>query len=366
MVAGHLRARGGYWHMVVSFSDETGKRVFHTKTTRLALTGNKKRAEEMLVAYRKEWTKILKVKKKSRGIYFDLYLVDWLSKIKKDVSPTTYLSYSNYIRHTVCPYFGPMNLAITDVTPTHISEFYERLSERSLSNNTIRRIHANLHKAMAGAVADGLIPFNPSDGVALPKAEKYEASFYTADECRLLFEAISGSVIEIPVLLAIFLGLRRSEILGLKWDAVDFENHTIRICRAVTQLNNKVIESDKLKRKSSHRTFPIPEELEKILLGLPKDNSYICLAENGIPLTPNALTSRFSYLLKKNNLRHIRFHDLRHTCAALLISSRVPMYEVSKWMGHSTIAITYDLYGHIEFENKIKCASALSDVLRKE
>lgn len=365
MVAGHLRLKNGYWHMVLSYNDEMGKRVTKSVTTHLKEKGNKKRAEGMLLELRRQATEKQQVQRRAAGIYFDAYLESWLDGMRLTVSPTTFRTYSTIVRGSICPYFKPLNVLISEVEPRHIAEYYDSLLLRGSSPATVRRHHANIHKALKRAVMDGLIPGNPADRVEPPKQEKYTAAYYNAEECRALLDAVKGSELELPIALALFFGLRRCEVLGLKWEAVDFAQHVLHIRHAVHQVQGEVIERDTLKRKSSFRTLPLPREIERLLQGRQKGDGFICLDADGQLLTPNALSAKFKQTLKKHGLKEIRFHDLRHTCAALLIGAGVPLVDVSHWLGHSTIAITADLYGHLEFTSKLQCASVLSGVLVK-
>ena len=165
---------------------------------------------------------------------------------------------------------------------------------------------------------------------------------------------------------AIFTGLRRSELLGLRWKSIDFENDLIHVnhsvIRAVVDGHQTHLGQDKVKRDSSFRTLPLIDQLKDMLKvelhsqyqdKKPDSTAYIFLDKKGDVLKPTYVTEAFSKFLKKQNLRKIRFHDLRHSCANLLITSRVPLIEVQQWMGHSSISTTADMYGHLTFESKL-------------
>lgn len=174
----------------------------------------------------------------------------------------------------------------------------------------------------------------------------------------------------------IFLGLRRSELLGLKWDSIDFENNTITIKHTVVKVN-KLIEKDKTKTKSSYRTFPMTNDLRSIFINIKakqKDNKelfkseyidtdYIFCWSNGKPYSPDYVSKHFSLLLRQNNLPHIRFHELRHSCASLLINDGCNLKDVQGWMGHSDIGVTADIYGHLFIERKKEIASKMGSML---
>lgn len=363
MVAGHLRSKNGYWHMIIIYYDEMGKRKEQSFTTHLKVKGNKRKAEEMLYEKRREFTAELDIRKNAKGVYVDAYLMHWLELIQPTVSPTTFQAYSLIVRNSICPYFKKMNLPICDLEPKHIVAYYDSLLKRGLSSTTVRRHHANLHKALGRAVIDGLLLDNPASRVTPPKVTPYTATYYNKTECQQLIVAVKGSDIELPVSLSLLLGLRRSEVLGLKWEAIDFDCHTVHISHTVNEITGGIVARDVTKRKSSHRTPPLSPTVERLLLLYRKETGYVCLNAHNELLKPSRLTSKFKALLRANNLREIRFHDLRHTCAALLIAARMPLIDVSRWLGHSSIAITADLYGHLEFASKEQCAAILENAI---
>ena len=361
MVAGHLREKNGYWHMVITYRDEMENRKERSFTTHLKAKGNRRRAEEMLFEKRRQITADLDMRRNAKGIYVDAYLMHWLERMQPTVSPTTFKAYSLIVRKSICPYFQKMNLPICDLAPKHIAAYYDSLLKRGLSTTTVRRHHANLHKALGCAVIDGLLPENPANRVVPPKVAPYTASYYSKVECQQLLAAIQGTDLELPVTLALLLGLRRSEVLGLKWESFDFHCHTVHISHTVNEITGGIVARDVTKRKSSHRTLPLSPAVEQLLMSRQRESGYICLNAHNELLKPSRLTSKFKALLRENNLREIRYHDLRHTCAALLIAARMPLIDVSRWLGHSSIAITADLYGHLEFISKEQCASILEN-----
>ena len=185
--------------------------------------------------------------------------------------------------------------------------------------------------------------------------------------------------IELVVLLTAFYGLRRSEVIGLKWSAFDFNHNCFSIRHTVTTCNVKgervTIKKDKAKNKSSLRTYPLIPFLKERLLEAKKQQEenrklcgrsynkeylgYFCVDVMGKLIKPNYVYSTFGKLLAKNNLRHIRFHDLRHTCASLLLANGVPMEQVKEWLGHSEISTTVDIYGHLQYATKKQSAAAI-------
>lgn len=208
-----------------------------------------------------------------------------------------------------------------------------------------------------------------------PQKQKYLPAHCSASEVNQLLDKLRGHWMYVPVVLSVFYGLRRSEVLGLQWGSVDFENRTLTIqhTRIYGDANGNgvAIERDILKRKSSYRTLPMPEAVWTLLQNLktvrygeepvPND-AYVCLNRESKPVAPNYFTQCFKQFLRDNGLREIRLHDLRHTCASLLIQNRVPLIEVQQWLGHSTLETTADLYAHLEYETKLASAETLKKI----
>lgn len=226
-----------------------------------------------------------------------------------------------------------------------------------------------------------MIPSNPADKVDRPKKEPFKAGFYNEEELKALFEAAKGTRLELPIVLGAFYGLRRSEVIGLKWNAIDFEKNTITIQHTFTtcEIDGKKLEvaSDTTKTKSSCRSLPLIPVIREMLLEKQakqkeyrrvcgkcynkKYLDYICVDEMGNIIKPDYITAMFPKFLEKNGLRRIRFHDLRHSCASLLLKNGVPMKQIQEWMGHSDFSTTANIYAHLEFDSKSKSAQAMMD-----
>lgn len=240
-----------------------------------------------------------------------------------------------------------------------------------------------IHKALKYAVKIDLIPVNPASKIERPRMERFVGSFYDSNEINRLFEMVRGSNLELPVLLGAFYGLRRSEIVGLKWSAIDFENNSLVIRHTVTSfsIDGKYLihASDSTKNKSSMRTLPlVPAFKEKLVIAMEQQKinrklcgrsysndylDYICVNELGVRLRPEYLTMAFPRLLEKNGLRRIRFHDLRHSCASLLLANNVPMKQIQDWLGHSDFSTTANIYAHLDYNSKLSSAQAMIEGL---
>ena len=256
------------------------------------------------------------------------------------------------------------------------------MNEKGVSANTVIHRHANIRKALQYAYKIGLISNNPADRIERPRKEPYVGDFYNERELKQLFEAIKGDPLELPALLAAYYGLRRSEVLGLKWSAIDFEKKTITIRHVVTEaeIDGKmtIIEKDRTKTKSSHRVLPLVKPFEDALLRLKEEQNdnrklcgnsyntdyldYINVNAIGERLKPGYLTAHFPLIIERNGLRRIRFHDLRHSCASLLCSNGVSMKEIQEWLGHSNISTTANIYTHLEYNSKIASANAILSI----
>ena len=365
MVAGRLQEKNGFYYMVLSYTDANGKRKQPWVSTGLPVKGNKKRAEEMLSELRQSFAppKVVKTGELSPNMLFSDYMLHWLKIIRSAVQETTWSSYCFNVKDHIVPYFEAAEITLGELRASHIQSFYLHELE-TLKATSVLRFHANLHKALKYAVKLDLIPGNPVDKVERPKAEKYLASYYTAEELEQLFEAARGHKLELIIQFAAFYGLRRGEVLGLRWEAVDFEAGTLTIRHIVTNVSidgkRVLVEADRAKTKSSLRTLPLVPGFADRLRELKaqqaayeklcgnsynrKFKGYLFVDEMGNLILPNYVTGAFAKLLESHGLRKIRFHDLRHSCASLLLKQGVPMKQIQEWLGHSDISTTANIY----------------------
>ena len=382
MVAGHLQEKNGTYYMVLSFHDETGKRKTKWVSTGLPVKGNKKKAEKLLMELRQNFEEP-EVLNPSDDILFSDFMLQWLEIVKPTIAITTYSSYSNMVKGVIVPYFKEKGIMLRELKATDIQAFYMEQLKRVKANSVIH-YHANIHKALKYAVKIEMIDTNPADKIERPKKDRFVGSFYDSKEVQELFEAAKGTKLEIPIFLGAFYGLRRSEALGLKWSAIDFDNDTITIQHTVTMCNldgkHVQIAQDTTKTKSSMRTLPLVPVFKAKLEKLREDQKeymrvcgkcydkryldYICVDEMGTLISPHYLTSAFPKLLEKNGLRKIRYHDLRHSCASLLLANGVPMKQIQEWLGHSDFSTTANVYAHLDYNSKLSSADAMVNGLK--
>lgn len=311
-------------------------------------------------------------------------MLEWLEIVKPSIELITYMSYSKAVKGRVVPYFREKGITLQGLKPHHIQDFYQyALNELGVKANTVIHYHANIRSALQYAFITDRIFSNPADKIIRPKKEAFIGSSYSASEVNELLDIVKGTNIELAVILAAFYGLRRSEVLGLKWTAIDMENRTITIKHTVTagSLDGKLITiaKDRTKNKASRRTLPLVDAFYELLVRLKelqetsrqlcKDSycndylDYINVDAMGYRIKPNYITQHFALVLKKYGMRHIRFHDLRHSCATLLLANGVGMKEVQEWLGHSDYSTTANIYAHLDYSSKISSAHAMSSCL---
>lgn len=375
MVAGHLSEKNGNYYAVLSYTDAFGKRRTKWVNTGLPVRGNKKKAEAFLMEERKKFQTAEPV---TGGVLFADYIEQWLEVAKPTIAVATYASYCSMVKRVIAPYFRERRITLQGLTPKDIQDFYlEKL--KTVSASSVIHYHANIHRALKHAVKLDLIPTSPADKVDRPKKDRFIGSFNDAEEVNKLFEVSKGTKLEFPILFGAFYGLRRSEALGLKWDAIDFENDSITIRHTVTSvtLDGKVqlVAADTTKTKSSLRTLPLVPFVKERLLVLKKEQEnnrrlcgrsyhkqfagYVCINEMGDLIKPHYVTEQFPKLLDANGLRRIRFHDLRHSCASLMLANGVPMKQIQDWLGHSDFSTTANIYAHLDYSTKLSSADAM-------
>ena len=384
MLTGNLQIKNGKYYAVLNLK-VNGKRKPKWIPLGLPERGNKREAESMLshliVEYESSGegkfyptfsengelvTEAPKVDESE--VLFADYVQSWLKMIRPTVSAATYNSYRSMVDARIDRYFRELGVTLGALTPSQLQTFYQTILDDGNTTNTVIHYHAVLHRALKNAVKKDVIDRNPADRVDKPRKNRYQASHYTREEMLRLFSVIEGDPLEPAIRIAAYYGLRRSEVLGLKWDAINFKDKTISIRHKVVELTEggrSVLQGeDALKTKSSVRTLPLLPVIEDLLRrekqrqetyrGLfrgayCKDYlDYVCVDQMGRLLRPNYVTEHFAWIIQKYGLRKIRFHDLRHTAASLLLANGVPMKQIQIWLGHSTFSTTADIYAHLD------------------
>ena len=378
MVAGHLTLKNGRYYAVLNYIDAEGQRKTKWISLGLPEKGNKRKAEAELARLRAEFEPPKEVGDLSSDMLFTDYLLEWLEIAKGRLAVATYSSYAAMIKKPVGPYFRQRNLTLRELEARHLQMFYSEML-RKVKPNTVIHYHAIIHSALKYAVKTDMLVQNVADKVDRPKKNSFQPVFLSAEEMQKMFEALRGTKLELPVLVAAFYGFRRGEVLGLKWDAIDFERGTISVIRTVTTITvdgkQTEIEQQSAKTKSSLRTLPLigsfreyflqvkeAQELNKQICGNCYNHKYdgfVFVDELGERMRANYLTSAFPKFLEDHGLRRMRFHDLRHSCASLLLANGVPLKHIQEWLGHSDFTTTANIYAHLDYKSKITSAQAM-------
>ena len=378
MVAGHLTLKNGRYYAVLNYRNAGGQRKTKWISLGLPEKVNKRKAEAELARLRAEFEPPKEVGDLSSDMLFADYLLEWLEIAKGRLAVATYSSYAAMIKKPVGPYFRQRNLTLRELEARHLQMFYSEML-RKVKPNTVIHYHAIIHSALKYAVKTDMLVQNVADKVDRPKKNSFQPVFLSAEEMQKMFEALRGTKLELPVLVAAFYGFRRGEVLGLKWDAIDFERGTISVIRTVTTITldgkQTEIEQQSAKTKSSLRTLPLigsfreyflqvkeAQELNKQICGNCYNHEYdgfVFVDELGERMRANYLTSAFPKFLESHGLRRMRFHDLRHSCASLLLANGVPLKHIQEWLGHSDFTTTANIYAHLDYKSKITSAQAM-------
>lgn len=393
-ITGRIMQRNDTWYLVVNLKDEKGK--YKPKWISTGLKGDrlKAEAEELLVK------KIYELKhgettskfnnSSSEKILFADFLWEWLehrkngTKRRPPISETTYADYSRRINTIMYPYFKEKNIYLQDITEDDIDEYYDMLkTKRGNSNNTINKHHATIHSTLKYAFKKKLTLTNVSDLVERGQVITQPVEYYNTTQIKKLLKIIEGDEFEIFVVLGITAGLRRGEILGLKWSAIDFDNNTFMVNHTVVsakhQCGQVTIRKDSCKNKKSTRALPLAVYTKNLLLKIKAEQSlyralcgneyyqgdldYVCKDKMGHLIKPDFISQHFNLLLKKNGLPHIKFHALRHSCASALLAQGMSLKLVQEYLGHSTYETTDKHYGHLEMSDKIGAVHVFDDMI---
>ena len=331
MVAGHLTLKNGKYYAVLNYKNAGGQRKTKWISLGLSEKGNKRKAESELARIRAEFEPPKEVGDLSSDMLFADYLLEWLEIAKGRLAHATYGAYQGLLKSTIVPYFRKKKLTLRELEARHLQMFYSEMLRR-VTPNTVIHYHAVIHSALKYAVKTDMLIQNVADKVDRPRKNSFQPVFLSADEMQKMFEALRGTKLELPVLVAAFYGLRRGEVVGLKWDAIDFEQGTISVKRTVTStiIDGKYqeFEQQSAKTKSSLRTLPLigsfreyfmqvkeAQELNKQVCGNCYNYEYdgfVFVDELGERMRVEYLTNAFPKFLESHGLRRMRFHDLRH------------------------------------------------------
>lgn len=329
-MTGSLQTKNGKFYMVLNCT-ENGKRKQKWLATGLPEKGNKRKAEQML----HEKLAALEHTAPSVNapdILFTDYIRHWLTLAEHRVDAVTMQSYRAITERHILPWFSNCGLTLAAVNRKSIQAFLDekgrcgRLDGKGgLSPKSIHELKNIINQVLNEAIREELLTVNPCSLLRLPPKARSQAQFYTAEQLNILLQEAQQEQLYPIIKTAIIYGLRRSELLGLKWDSIDFENNVLTIKHTVVKIY-ETVEKDKAKSKSSYRSFPLLPEMRDLFLELKQEqrenkrlfgkyyieNDYVFCWPDGHPVTPDYVSHRFGKILKNHNLPHIRFHELRH------------------------------------------------------
>ena len=312
----------------------------------------------------------------ARGETVSEFLDQWLAEtVKRSVRRWTYVGYEVHVRLHIKPLLG--RVLLDKLTPLHVQSLLNRKLESGLSPKSVRAIRGTLRTALNHAMKWGMVARNAAALVDGPRVERFEIEPFTPDEARLFLASIKGDRLEALYSVALTMGLRQGEALGLRWQDVDLDVGCIRVNRQLQRVDGE-LQLVELKTKSSRRTLVMPAS---IVAGLHEHRSrqseeresakatwqdfdLVFTAPNGRPLEGTTVSRQFHLHLHRAGLAQRRFHDLRHSCATLLLVQGVSPRVVMEVLGHSEIAITMDTYSHVIPELRRDAAERMNELLR--
>ena len=363
-----LRKKNGHYYAMVTYH-ENG--ITKTKWKALGLTTGaspkaiKERFDEVV-------PRLVELYADESENLFTRYLTKWLERRKGCVENSTWEGMYIYVTKHIIPYFEPLHLTLQDITPTHIEDYYVYKyaggrcdgKKGGLSIESIIKHKSVLMTALDDAVIEELIQQNPARYVKLPakRSSKRKRNFLTAPKAKEMLDLFVGTPLYAVVYLTLFYGLRRSEVLGLKWSSVDFINDKITLENVVVK-NLTIEEKQTMKTSASYHTYPLLPNVREVLIQQKawqaenrekfgeayQESDFVCTWEDGRCFRPDTVMRSFQRVLKRNNFSPVlRFHDLRHSTASILYERNWDLKDTQMWLRHADIKVTGDIYTHIQ------------------
>ena len=357
MITGHLRKRknknGSTSYQIILETDRdpmTGKRQRNYFT----VNGTKKEAEAKMAQLKYQMSTGNSIVKLS-SLKLSVWLDNWMKNYNFNLSPTTKSGYRQQIRTRINPYLG--NAPLNTLNSGQIQSWVNTLTYNGLSSKTVKNTFLNLKAALDKATDLGMIPKNPCKHVVLPTVKKYNAQVYTLSDVQNILTLAKSTDMFFLLAIEFYLGLRKGEIAELKWSDVDLQAGMVHITRSRVECDEGIIVKS-TKSEAGIRSLPLADEILDIFKTEYNkyvqnrtnkgyvDTGYVICKKNGEPYVPTSISQRWDRFCASNNLKKIRFHDLRHTCATLMVANGIPAKTVQTWLGHSDIQVTMNTYTH--------------------
>ena len=292
------------------------------------------------------------------------------------VRPSSHQTYRGYLDHHIKPYIG--NIPLTKLSSLDLQRLYKKLlsdgrvdrieskkQPKGLSAKTVRNIHQIISSALKLAVEQKLIACNPAEGCALPKAERKEMQTLPVGQLTSFLREAKDSGVFALYYIDLTTGLRRGELLGLKWSDIDLEKGDLRVQRQIGRIDGKIIEMP-LKTKNAYRTLPLSADAIDVLMQQRRktgNSEWVFPSPTGGPMSPDSVLHMLHRVLKRAGLPKVRFHDLRHTFATLALQNGVDIKTVSGMLGHFSAGFTLDTYAHVTTAAKREAARTMGSIL---
>lgn len=381
MLSARLQDKGGRYYCVINYK-EGEKHRQKWISLGISTKESKQKALQLMEEKRAEFESRMCLS--GSTTYFVDYIDKWLQSRKGIVQQTTWEGYETYAYCHIIPYFEPLKLLLVDVKPIHIKQYYEfkytrgRLDgkEGGLSIAALKKHALILKQALDSAVLEEHIVANPTAVVKMPAKEipVREKRFLTLEEANQVLQVFQGHPLQAMIYVTLYYGLRKSEVLGLRWCAIDFERNTITINHSVVKVKGGSIAKDQMKTSSSYREYELIEDVRKVLLELKAkqelnrklfqseyvENDYVFKWENGKPFSADTVTRTVERHLRAHGLPEITYHTLRHSTASILYDMGWDIMDIKHWLRHSSIDVTADIYTHISQNRKKSLSKRLA------
>lgn len=378
-----IKAKKGNLYVVLRYSIK-GEWKQKWISTGLKDKGNRNQLKKRLDDYIREYA-YLETGTDREDMLFLPFLRKWCDKHSTEVQPNSYESMVTNINAHIEPYFKEHNYRLDDITPLMISDFYDYLSTKGnhktgegLGSTSIKKISSILKQCFNAAFVLGIIKINPAAAVKVPKTKCEKAVkcvYMNKTDANKVIKAFDGHQLKPLVFMTLFYGLRRSEVIGLRWENIDFENSTFEIKSTIVR-HRTLIEKDTTKTDDSAAVYEMLPQVSQILLDLKtaqdenralfgncyEENGYVFVWADGRFFKPDYVSNEFKKVLENAGLPPMRFHDLRHSTASILFDMGWDIEKIKCWLRHADIDTTSNIYLHISKERKKIMAEELKDL----
>lgn len=385
-MTGELRAKNGIWQMRFSWKENTGKWKRKEESTRLSTDGNKRIAKDLMLKRLSELEAEIKINaeepKKADSPLLLVEMEQWLDDVViHQIRQNTFHQYKYAFSGGIAKYELFQQLKLKDVTPKVLQGFVTYKLNQGLTPSTIKKHFVILHKFFDYLWYLEEIADNPADRVRLPKLDRNQkGEIYSPEELQKLIVLFKNDPLYLFILLAVNYGMRRSEICGLKWDAIDLKNAHLYVQATSVVDCGAVLHTDNTKSRSSKRQLPLSnivlqalkyERLKqmqnKMKLGADyHNNDFVCCWDNGLPLRPDYVTNHYKSVIVENGFRFVSLRNLRDTAATMLHKSGFDVKSIQGFLGHADVSTTANIYVHFDNQDMSKMADTIGDAIKKK